>query len=387
MGWHLLFIPVNFVAAGILVFLANWVSATRWRKSGAAHWTERARLFSPLRKGAATNMLITPAAIVVAETGPDWEVDFAWWYLVLWAAGFAGAILGTYPLDKKAFPRFTFGSWLQLVSFSWTLRLALWAAFLSCILLMPDQPGVGMAIVGIGYFLFGIAWSWGLYMTTLRLAGLLKAPDERLRCIVDSTAGRIGSKSPGVWILNVPFALAYAVPTTGKLMFTSRLLTILSDEEISTVCAHELAHLSESKPILIGRIITSLGLYPLIFLRPAIHYGPSLGCFIGGFILLLSFLGKKLSRRMEVRADELAVESQTQKGTYARALEKICQDILAPAVAKSDRRTHPHLYDRMLAAGIQPDYPRPAKPDDLPWQILVYWVFLGITTGAVLGLK
>jgi len=26
------------------------------------------------------------------------------------------------------------------------------------------------------------------------------------------------------------------------------------------------------------------------------------------------------------------------------------------------RQTHPHLYDRLLSAGIQPDFPRPAPP-------------------------
>jgi hypothetical protein len=34
---------------------------------------------------------------------------------------------------------------------------------------------------------------------------------------------------------------------------------------------------------------------------------------------------------------------------------------LAPAVMPG-AQTHPHLYDRLLAAGIQPDFPRPSAP-------------------------
>jgi hypothetical protein len=47
--------------------------------------------------------------------------------------------------------------------------------------------------------------------------------------------------------------------------------------------------------------------------------------------------------------------------TYARALERIYEVNLTPAVL-GGRPMHPHLYDRLLAAGVQPSYPRPAPP-------------------------
>jgi len=65
---------------------------------------------------------------------------------------------------------------------------------------------------------------------------------------------------------------------------------------------------------------------------------------------------------------------QLEPGVYARALEKIYQDNLVSAVATSNSQAHPHLYDRMLAAGIQPEYPRPTKPSAMAWPSVLMWV-------------
>jgi hypothetical protein len=42
--------------------------------------------------------------------------------------------------------------------------------------------------------------------------------------------------------------------------------------------------------------------------------------------------------------------------------------------------THPHLYDRMLDAGVTPDFPRPAPAKRTAWTSTV--VFLGMLVGA-----
>ena len=44
-----------------------------------------------------------------------------------------------------------------------------------------------------------------------------------------------------------------------------------------------------------------------------------------------------------------------------RSMIKLHEANAAPAVM-SGKQTHPHLYDRLLAAGIQPDFPRPDPP-------------------------
>jgi hypothetical protein len=86
---------------------------------------------------------------------------------------------------------------------------------------------------------------------------------------------------------------------------------------------------------------------------------------------------------MEKRADQIAADKQLQEGVYARALEKLYRENQIPAVNVNDRQTHPHLYDRMLAAGITPDYPRPAKPQRftvMGWALLIiFGIFIGLT--------
>jgi hypothetical protein len=73
------------------------------------------------------------------------------------------------------------------------------------------------------------------------------------------------------------------------------------------------------------------------------------------------FLGRR-RRRMEVRADVFGSRVYEDKGIYARALAKLYQANEMPAVMPRKRMAHPHLYDRMLVAGVTPDFPRPDRP-------------------------
>jgi hypothetical protein len=74
---------------------------------------------------------------------------------------------------------------------------------------------------------------------------------------------------------------------------------------------------------------------------------------------------------MEKRADAMAFQEQAKEGVYARALEQLYRANQMPAVNAKNKQTHPHLYDRLVAAGVAPDYPRPAKPRRMTW---VGWV-------------
>ena len=59
------------------------------------------------------------------------------------------------------------------------------------------------------------------------------------------------------WELGGMAANALALPVTRELIFTERLLAVCSDEEVAAICAHELAHLTESKAVLAGRLLRS----------------------------------------------------------------------------------------------------------------------------------
>jgi len=69
---------------------------------------------------------------------------------------------------------------------------------------------------------------------------------------------------------------------------------------------------------------------------------------------------------------ELRPPTESDESVYAPALEKLYRENQLPAVNINDRQTHPHLYDRMLAAGITPNYPRPGRPKKMTWVGTVY---------------
>jgi hypothetical protein len=132
--------------------------------------------------------------------------------------------------------------------------------------------------------------------------------------------------------------------------------------------------------VVLGRVLASFFWFPFLFYRPA---GYAIGA--GGPILLgmaaVLVLGaaKRLGRRMEVRADKVAQAGEQDEGIYARALERVYQENLIPAVMPGKRHIHPHLYDRLLAAGAIPSYPRPKAAARCSWTTI-------LTSGVSIGL-
>jgi Zn-dependent protease with chaperone function len=228
---------------------------------------------------------------------------------------------------------------------------------------MPKEMGpVGWGIA-LATLCFMVALSWRLWIHILSWLRVLKRPPERLQRIVSETTRRLHVPVRNVWLLTAPVSYAAALPLSRELIFSNRLVDLHPDEEIAVICAHELGHLAESRSVLAGRLIGSLTLFPWVFARPAFHAWQVGGIFylLIATVLLWIFT-QRLSRRMEVCADRFAHLHQREEGIYARALEKLYETNQMPAVMPDDRQMHPHLYDRMLAAGITPEYPRPLAP-------------------------
>jgi Zn-dependent protease with chaperone function len=380
---YLLLPVLNFVMSGVLTYCLNWLAAIPWRKASAVHWTERARLLWPVRVAGGVHILLVPACLSLAEF--DARLVSFLGSVIPAVAGWLGGILATFPLDREILPRFIFRSWLRLVIRSWAIRAGFLGVLVACTILMPAEPSLAMIGISGGLLVYIISLHFGSYMWLLRRLGMLLPPGERLRGIVARTVERMAVREPVTWLLDMPMAQAFAMPNTGELMFSSRLLEIESDEEISAICAHELAHLMESRGVRAGHIAGSLTLYPVIFLRPAATFGPSAVCAIVGLVWLSAIFTRKLSRRMEKKADKIAAENQGEAGVYAHALERLYSDSLVPAVSSKNDKMHPHLYDRMLAAGIQPEYPRPSKPEKMAWSGYVVCIAFGILIGIALA--
>ena len=370
---------IHFIAAGLLMALMNWAGLERWRRAADAHWTERARLLWPVRFTAALGIFFVPFVLNLAHTVLFPEDDVCW--LVLAVAGVGGAVLGCYPLDRKIFPQLNFTGWRRQIVALWGIRFGIWAALVAGCILMPAEFGGRMILVAVGYLFFHALFNWGLFLRWLRLIKFLRPPDARLQNIVDVVTAKMGgAKVRATWRMDGSLATAFALPTTRELVFSDRMLEICTDEEVSAICAHEVAHLKESKAVLTGRLFGSLTLFPLIFINPLTQRLGLWGLLIAyALVFVMMRFAKSLSLRMEKRADALALQEQTDEGVYARALEKLYRDSQTPAVNVNNRQTHPHLYDRMLAAGITPDFPRPARPKRLTpvgWTLLCAFFYL-----------
>jgi Zn-dependent protease with chaperone function len=349
--------------AGTLVAIA--IPLWRFRRSAGEHWTERARRAWPIYHAAvgtltiacvlgvgATWMLGGPLAlvpgrvlallsIVAASTGVSWSLRTVRRWL---------------PRDsslRSAVP----GS--RLV---WWLLVRIWFLVPGLVaVLIPFAWGprtfvtLAAGIVGMAWFVHGGA------SRLLEIAGLSQEVSPDVPAIVRESAERASTPTPRTRILEVGVANALVVPGDRSLFLTRPLLEILGPAELGAIVDHEIAHLREPAWF---RRARRAPLYLLALLPAAIPIGAEQGplpalVLLALYPLVLLALGRG-ARRMEERADHAAHEYEP--AAFARALEKIHQHNLVPAVLFGRGSTHPHLYDRMLAAGIQPDYERPRPP-------------------------
>ncbi len=307
------------------------------------------------------------------------------------SCSFVGALLGNFPMDRVTNPGLTFCPWVSEVVISWILQFSRLAVYAAAAFLMPAYLDWSTwAIVG-GFLLVHFALEFGLQLRLLCGLGLLKPASVRLQSLVDETAAQMGVRVKATWEMERTAANALALIKTRELVFTKRLLRVCPDEELKAICAHELGHLTESRLALVGRLVGSLKFFPMIFIRPVYAEWQSSGLIVLSFAPILISLGQgRLSRALEKRADRIAHESVEDPATYARALERLYITNKMPAVLSKggvgpNARTHPDLYDRMLAAGLTPDYPRPLVPASRRWTsqivviigtVLAIWVII-----------
>ena len=310
-----------------------------------------------------------------------WPETAGWW-LSNGLASLLGAVLGTFSFDHEVSPELRFRGWLVEVGIAWCIGSGFGFALIAAIILMPGE--FGWATVGVSgvYLVFHFAIQWGLVLKCLRVIGLLTPASSELRELVERMCARTGTPRPRyIWVSQGPPAQAYAFSTTGEMIFSQSLLDICPEEEVSAICAHELGHLRESRSALACRLLGSLTLFPLLFIKPFAEvstYGimvPFLS------VYALSQFTRWFSLRMEKQADQKACAEVENDGVYARALERLYRENQMPAVNTSDHQTHPHLYDRVVAGGITPDYPRPRKPRRITWVGAAHLVVLGLLVG------
>ncbi len=233
-----------------------------------------------------------------------------------------------------------------------------------CAVIPARINGTAVAIFGVGFAIYCIFMTGGGSLLTLVL-GLARPASVRLMNIVSRASQLVGVYPKRVYELAWCRSNAIAYPIFQHVFFTDDLLATLNDEDLVTVAVHELAHLSESRGVKVARFLHPLVFYPFAALIPAMgEFGAMGGLAVIIFVMLsIRVIGKiGLARKMEIRADSAASGHPEIASQYANALAKIYQRNLAPAVMGAKRGAHPDLYDRLIASGVTPTFPRPKPP-------------------------
>jgi Zn-dependent protease with chaperone function len=365
------------IFAATLAFVLNWFALIPWRKSKHQHWSEQARLYYPVRTAAASNLWVLPAVLTISIV-LVWPEQSPHWMLLATVTSFA-VVVGTIPMDREVFPRITRRELLRQVTIAWVMRVLQWFVFLSAIVLSPDEFNLECVMILAVVILLCIFWTHSGWIFIGRTLGLFSSPPARLLKIVQETAARTKVQVGHVFLMRTAAAAAYAIPNGAKLLFTRRFLELLSDDEISAVTAHELAHLTETRADHYKRHVIWLIFLPWVLFNPVIHTLGPMGFFILAAVTIAApVLFKSVSRQLETRADQMARAHEPAPGIYALALLKLYRDQLAPAVNPKQQLTHPDLYDRLLSAGLEPDFPRPMPAQAMAWSGHVCSVALGI---------
>ena len=376
MRMELFICPAVFACAALTAWGLNRLALIPWRRSAGKHWTERARLLYPARKSARLNafFIATNFVLVIFILAPEFN------FLFIAVPAFLGAMLAGYPMSREIHPEIRFKSWLHLVTSSLLLLFGFWAVLFLGVIAMPENFGLPAWAIAGAVLLVLVAFLFGLGVRLMRWLRLLKPAPEHLNALVGEMSQKMGVPVRSTWVLSTHLSNAVALPLTRQLIFTDKLLSTHPDAEIKAICAHEFGHLNEPRKVVFVRALVALALFPLVFINPM----NSLTGVANGFllilipVLILFLVGMRVSRRMEKRADKIAIESEhINPEVYARALERIYQTNQMPAVMpRRSNKIHPDLYDRMLAAGVTPDFPKPAPAKGLSW--LSYLVLAGL---------
>jgi len=347
-----------------LTFVMNWLALIPWRRARDQHWTERARLYYPVGVAAMNALWVIPADLCLAiqllwpEESPHWA------FTALVAS--IGTAVGTLALDHEVFPRIPLRDLLRQSAIAWLIRFLMWFVFLTAIALMPEQFNVLSLLMAVAVVALCFLWSRDGWLRLGKMLGVYAPPTARLQTIVQDLARRMNVTVAETYLMRVSSAQALAFPGGRKLLFSERLLELLTDDELAAVCAHELGHLTETRFDHFKRHVIWLTFLPWIFFNPLVHaLGPPGFYLLLGTTLLAPFLYRKISHPLEERAYRIAQSNQADSGIYAQALALLYEDNLAPAVTARTRETHPRLYDRLIAAGVTPDYPRPAPAQQM----------------------
>ena len=358
----------------------------RLRDEAAAHWTERARITLEFKSFvlplwlASIGLSILLGVQWVSASGCSRTAG----PLLLGCAVFTALGFRTFGAIDAGY-RGTVHSLAARIQSLMTLVIVLQPSLLVALVAsalgsLAPRDGLVWGWVGIVAALHVVAGTGVLYGLT-RIFGLSWPARDEVRRAVERAQTALPTPIRSVDELAWLMPNAVAFPLAARVAFTKAAAEHFSSDELYAIALHEVGHLNERAIIRWMRPLQSLVLLPysvgisLVLANRVVELGV-----IFALSLALAFAINALSRRLETHADAHAADHAA---GYARALERLYRMAGVPAVL-SKQATHPSLYDRMVAAGITPDFSRP-KPPRRFLGLVVLPAFLLLNTGLAFG--
>jgi hypothetical protein len=292
-------------------------------------------LFAANSAGLCTAMLVALASAwnVSPRRLPVWR----------WCAGCASMLLFNYP---------------NLLIFS--------AMALALMCLGPTPINIVMTLLIGAIGLAMAAWGGGIVMA--RLIGLARPALPRAQHAADWAGERVGARARVAYELIWPKVTVDSFNFSCFLVFTDSAAELLDENQLLALAVREIAFFK--LPGLVGalRIIESAVTFFMlacIAIGWAIGEQPMLFGFIVGWGTALAI--RPFIRRAHLKADALAAEAGLDSHAALLALHRQYELNLTPVVIRAGGT--PSLYDRLVAAGVPPEYPRPPAPSG--WKILL----------------
>jgi len=342
----------------------------RARKFAQAHWTERARYLYQvgkiLRLQTLCNFILAGIVLTVYSGYYPQGMTFPK-FIALLLCSYFGTKLTHYLVAGGIFPELRNPRiWLQqqalvLAPFFFIFSICIgmtWALHT----FFDARYATAVVIAWFSIYGLNIIGGW---LLPLRICGFVRTPTPRITSIVDTVARRMGVTRPvKIVLVKGIFPYAAALPSASTLLYSTGILELMTDEELDAITAHEIMHLNESASQKSMRYVPALVLIPAFVLVADRYFDHFLYVLLGYVLFLIAFgrVMRRISRKLEQRADAGAALQELDKGVYARALEKLYRRNLVPATIPKRYQTHPDLYDRLVNAGTTPSYPRPALP-------------------------
>jgi Zn-dependent protease with chaperone function len=356
-----------FLYACAVGWLGLWIVLRPLARARGAHWTERARLyftstgsrFLPSAWLYGCMAFVSPWTASELSAVPEAWIDLAW-ILGMYAAWF---LLDRIRHRIATGQRVPSGAGLR--EFLLTLIVRQPLLILALAVLYSGRHADGALRTGL-FVAIGLLYALAAVGAGIWLARILRltvpAP-AALDALARGCALRTGISLRGVDVWPGRWANAFALPWIGRIGVTTRTLELLDESQLESVLLHELGHLNEPWHWRVLRALPALFLLGLLLAAASIDFsaGALVALVLGGGVLHFSVL--RFMRRAEERADRHANAHAVADAAYGRALERLYEANLTPAVMPRGH-THPHLYDRMLAARVTPDYPRPDPPSN-----------------------